>query len=250
MPLGLRTAPKQGAVQGLSGQSASQRHPPFYSAAGRTVSPDSETFLTWLFGALPQRAIRDASTTGAHGAAAPNPAELSQLDRFLPTPKSPQGDFSPPVPQGSVATSDPEDLARRDQFSIPVFQPPPDSRAREEQSVESDPRGHHRAPFRPPSLKGSLTATNPTHNHETRVHIRLPRMRIILLRLVRRRQAPVSGLLPDFTRLECLRPGPLRIVANSRRVPPVCHAGSILPFPYRARPRGHAGRRIRLLAVF
>jgi len=34
------------------------------------------------------------------GAAAPDPAELGQLDPPAP-PKSPKGDFSPPVPQGS-----------------------------------------------------------------------------------------------------------------------------------------------------
>jgi hypothetical protein len=35
-----------------------------------------------------------------NGAAAPNPAELRQLDPIC-FPLNPQGDFSPPVPQGS-----------------------------------------------------------------------------------------------------------------------------------------------------
>ena len=35
-----------------------------------------------------------------HGAAAPNPAKLSQLDR-IEFPLNPPGDFTPPVPQGS-----------------------------------------------------------------------------------------------------------------------------------------------------
>ena len=35
----------------------------------------------------------------SHGAAAPNPAELRQLDPVC-FPLNPQGDFSPPVPQG------------------------------------------------------------------------------------------------------------------------------------------------------
>ena len=34
-----------------------------------------------------------------HGAAAPHPAKLSQLDRRI-FPLNPPGDFSPPVPQG------------------------------------------------------------------------------------------------------------------------------------------------------
>jgi len=37
------------------------------------------------------------------GAAAPKPAKLSQLDRVFLTPKSPEGDFAPPVPPGSGA---------------------------------------------------------------------------------------------------------------------------------------------------
>jgi transposase len=41
------------------------------------------------------------ATSTNHGAAAPNPAELRQLDPCCPPPKSPKGDFSPPVPQGS-----------------------------------------------------------------------------------------------------------------------------------------------------
>jgi hypothetical protein len=42
-----------------------------------------------------------AGTGTNHGAAAPNPAELRQLDPLCFPPKSPKGDFSPPVPQGS-----------------------------------------------------------------------------------------------------------------------------------------------------
>jgi hypothetical protein len=40
-----------------------------------------------------------------HGAAAPNPAELRQLDPISYAPKSPKGDFSPPVPRGGGGKS-------------------------------------------------------------------------------------------------------------------------------------------------
>ena len=48
-----------------------------------------------------------------HGAAAPNPAELRQLDPDC-FPLNPQGDFSPPVPQGR----------RGEMFGAPCFREP------------------------------------------------------------------------------------------------------------------------------
>jgi len=50
-----------------------------------------------------------------NGAAAPNPANLSQLDRpAVPfAPKSPEGDFAPPVPpRGSGGNSDASKMHR------------------------------------------------------------------------------------------------------------------------------------------
>lgn len=50
-------------------------------------------------------ATSGGKTGKKHGAAAPDPAELRQLDPVYLPPKSPKGDFSPPVPQGSGGKS-------------------------------------------------------------------------------------------------------------------------------------------------